>query len=233
MAEALPLFPLGAVLFPGVVLPLHVFEPRYRTLVQDLMTAAAQDGVPEFGVVAIRAGHEVGEGSVDGPGSLHAVGCTAVLREVGQMEDGRYAITSVGGARFRLRGISATAGTPYLTGLVDRIDESDGVGPDVYARAVSRSFGAYGERLGLEGRDEQDAPEDVAAAAASSPQRLSYLVAASMLLPEPERQRLLEIPDTAARLQAELALLGSENALIDAFGALPGVELAREPFTLN
>ncbi len=227
MAEALPLFPLGAVLFPGVVLPLHVFEARYRALVRDLMTSAAQSGRPEFGVVAIRAGHEVGDGAAGGEGTLHAVGCIAVLREVGELEDGRYSITSVGGARFRLRGIAASAGTPYLTGLVDRLEEADGVGADVYAGAVARRFADYRRRLGLEG------PEPTQLAQAASPRQLSYLVAASMVLAERERQTLLECADAATRLEAELALLTQEIAMVDALSCVPDVSLAREPFAPN
>jgi len=226
VAESLPLFPLGAVLFPGVVLPLHVFEPRYRALVRDLLQSAAQSGRPEFGVVAIRAGHEVGEGAAGADGTLHGVGCTAVLREVGELEDGRYAITSVGGVRFRLRGIAADAGTPYLTGLVERLPEVDGVGPDVYARAVARRFAGYCDRLGLD-------RSELAEVAGASPGQLSYLVAASMVLTERDRQALLECADTAVRLQAELALLTTEIALVDVFSSVPDQNLTRAPFAPN
>ena len=65
----IPLFPLGTVLVPGLVLPLHVFEPRYRRLLADL--AAKPEHERGFGVVAIREGHEVGEG---GARALHEVG---------------------------------------------------------------------------------------------------------------------------------------------------------------
>ena len=74
MTHLLPLFPLGTVLFPGGLLPLHIFEPRYRALMHDLMSE------PEpwsFGVVAIREGHEVGADSLR---SLYDVGCNAVIR---------------------------------------------------------------------------------------------------------------------------------------------------------
>ena len=71
MSETLPLFPLGTVLYPGLLLPLNIFEERYRQLVRDLL-----DG-PEprrFGVIAIRKGRETG---VDGISALYQVGCTA------------------------------------------------------------------------------------------------------------------------------------------------------------
>ena len=84
MGVMLPLFPLGAVLYPGMLLPLHIFEERYRQLVRDLL-----DG-PEprrFGVIAIRKGRETG---IDGVHSLYEIGCTATLRRVDQRDDGRF-----------------------------------------------------------------------------------------------------------------------------------------------
>jgi hypothetical protein len=115
MGEMLPLFPLGAVLYPGMLLPLHIFEERYRRLVRDLL-----DG-PEsrrFGVIAIRKGRETG---VDGVQSLYEIGCTAVLRRVDQHEDGRYDIVAVGAERFRLLGLDQTR--PYLQGEVEILAE--------------------------------------------------------------------------------------------------------------
>src|SRR2546423_12156315 len=82
----LPLFPLGTVLFPGVPLPLHIFEERYRLLVRDLM-ALPEGASRRFGVVAIREGREVG---ADGVRALYPVGCTAELRDVEEDDDGRF-----------------------------------------------------------------------------------------------------------------------------------------------
>ena len=95
MGELLPLFPLHTVLFPGVVLPLHVFEPRYRRLVQDLtrLPAAADR---EFGVVAIKAGFEVGVGGVQ---RLQRVGCAALVTDVSANADGSYELVVVGRRR--------------------------------------------------------------------------------------------------------------------------------------
>src|SRR5258708_19585586 len=76
MGEMLPLFPLGAVLYPGMLLPLHIFEERYRQLVQDLLEG------PEprrFGVIAIRKGRETGIDGVNGLKSLYEIGCTPPL----------------------------------------------------------------------------------------------------------------------------------------------------------
>ena len=87
------MFPLGTVLFPGGVLPLHVFEPRYRQLVQDCLAA----DTPEFGVVLIERGSEVGGGDVRSP-----VGVVARMVEVAELGDGRYAVVTVGTRRVRV-----------------------------------------------------------------------------------------------------------------------------------
>jgi Lon protease-like protein len=87
------MFPLGTVLVPGMVLPLHVFEPRYRRLVQDCL---AGDG--EFGVVLIERGSEVGGGDV-----RTDVGTVARIARAAETPDGRYAIAAVGLRRVRVR----------------------------------------------------------------------------------------------------------------------------------
>lgn len=230
MPRRLPLFPLGSVLFPGLVLPLNVFEPRYRLLVQDLVGDGAAggedaDGVRGFGVVAIKAGHEVGEDNVQ---ALHTVGCVALVREVTETDDGRYELVTVGASRFRVVGIDTEAGTPYLTALVEPFGEDDEEDDDsdgrltVLTDAVARSFDEYRDTLDIGGAE---APDD--------PRVLSYLVAAAMVLDLDTRQRLLEAPDTVTRLQAELEVLRREIALITAFGAVPATELPEWPVNAN
>lgn len=205
--QRLPLFPLGGVLVPGLVLPLRIFEPRYRALVADLLERPEPQRV--FGVVAIRAGHEVGVGGVQ---ALHDVGTTAVVREVADAGDGTIALLTSGAVRFRLHGLDDAAATPYLTGLVSGLEDVDGDDADVagLARAAGLRYTDYRLRLGA-------APTDLP----SSPRVLSYLVAAGMTLDVADRQRLLEAPDTARRLVAELALLGRERVVIDATRSLP------------
>ena len=226
MPQRLPLFPLGSVLFPGLVLPLNVFEPRYRLLVQDLVAGDEDDdAVRGFGVVAIKAGHEVGEGNAQ---ALHEVGCVALLREVTETEDGRYELVTVGASRFRVVGIDESAGTPYLTGLVepfgddDTEDDEDEGGLQLLSAAVARRFEEYREVLDIGGAE---APED--------PRIMSYLVAAAMVLSLDQRQALLEAPDTATRLRSELAVLKREIALVETFGAVPATELPDLPASPN
>ncbi len=88
----LPMFPLGSVLFPSMILPLHVFEPRYRALVDDCV---ADNG--EFGVVLIERGSEVGGGDV-----RTDVGTVAQVLEIERFDDGRCALAAVGTRRFRV-----------------------------------------------------------------------------------------------------------------------------------
>ena len=96
MSTTLPLFPLGSVLYPGLVLPLHIFEERYRQLVADLLAGPEPQ---QFGVIAIRHGRETG---IDGVSALYETGCTAVLRQAEAYEDGRYDLITVGAQRFKL-----------------------------------------------------------------------------------------------------------------------------------
>ena len=217
--QQLPLFPLGTVLVPGLLLPLRVFEPRYLALVADLMKRPEDQRV--FGVVAIKAGHEVGEGSIT---ALYQVGCTAVVREVSEAGDGTIELITSGAVRFRLHEIDAAADTAYLTGLVTPIEEHEGDDADVaaLARRVGLRFAAYRDQLGT--------PQ---IALPGSPRVLSYLVAAGMALDLADRQSLLEQPDTARRLVAELALLARERVLIEALHAVPSGDLLRRATSAN
>jgi Lon protease-like protein len=215
----LPLFPLPSVLVPGLVLPLHVFEPRYQILVQALLELP-EGAERRFGVIASRPGREV---DTDGVRALYGMGCTAELREVTPFSDGRYDLVTVGETRFRLLGLDEAAGTPYHTGFVEFAAEEDGDG-DVSALGarVTEGFAQYRERLGVEVTELPD-----------QPQVISYLVAAAVVLDLPERQGLLEQPTTSDRLRAEIGLLRQESALIDAFRSLPAVDLTRELGSMN
>ena len=141
MTEMLPLFPLGTVLYPGLPLPLHIFEPRYRQLVRDLLDGP-QPG--RFGVIAIRKGRETG---VDGVSALYEIGCTATLRQIAKYEDGRFDIVTVGSQRFRLAGLDDSR--PYLQAEVELLEESTGdrAAAALAAGAVQRAFGSYVEAL--------------------------------------------------------------------------------------
>lgn len=219
MADTLPLFPLGTVLFPGVVLPLHIFQPRYRALIEHLMALPA-DTPREFGVVAIRRGVETGEHDDT---SLYRVGCSAEMRQVTSHPDGRYDIVSVGRRRFRLHAVEP-AETPYLTGRVEWISDQDGQ-PGEAERLVPNvlsAFRGYLRQLAVAttDKDDPDAPAGTEQLP-EDPTVLSHLVAASASLTVADRQRLLAAADTAGRLRIELSILRRETALVSALHAVP------------
>jgi uncharacterized protein len=122
VGDLIPLFPLGTPLFPGVVLPLQVFEPRYRQLVRDLLAVPEADG-RSFGVVAIRQGWEVEQ--VAPAEALYDVGCTARLQAVRPQPDGGFRIVTVGVDRFRLLDVVVTEDPPYLRAEVEWLDEEE------------------------------------------------------------------------------------------------------------
>jgi Lon protease-like protein len=123
MGELIPLFPLGTPLFPGVVLPLQIFEPRYRRLMRDLMALPESGDGRFFGVVAIRQGWEVEQ--VAPAAALYDIGCTARLQAVRQQPDGGFRIVTVGGDRFRLLDVIVGEEPPYLQGEVEWLAEEE------------------------------------------------------------------------------------------------------------
>ena len=236
VTERLPLFPLGTVLYPGLVLPLNVFEERYRSLVADLVAG------PEpyrFGVVAIRDGRDVAPTGQDtgsqamaglGPDPTHSLfdlGCVAEIASVESRQDGGYDLIATGTTRFRVLSYDVTG--PYLTAEVEAVPDEPGPEAPMLAPVVERLFRAYQKRLA--GAREstvsglQELPDD--------PMVLSYLVAAASVLDTSEKQRLLAAGSAAERLTAELALLRRENAVLAKLPSLPAVELTRQAFNPN
>jgi uncharacterized protein len=119
--RSLPMFPLGTVLMPHMVLPLHIFEPRYRAMFHDLVA-----GDREFGVVQITRGHEVGGGEVRSD-----VGTVARILQAEELDDGRWVAVTVGTRRIRV--LDWLPDAPYPQALVDVLAE-DGVDAAVAAR---------------------------------------------------------------------------------------------------
>jgi uncharacterized protein len=238
VTDRLPLFPLSSALFPGLVLPLNVFEERYRALVRDLL-ALPENAPRRFGVVAIRNGQEVAptgqEGRATGAAAglgedpaqaLFGYGCVADAAGIAERSEGGYELVATGVTRFRL--VSVDASGAYLTAEVEEVPEVTGTGAGALVPEVTRAFTAYQKRLaGARDRSltAQEFPDD--------PGVLSYLVAAAVVAETPVKQRLLEAPDTATRLAAELRLLRRETAVIDKLPSLPAVELTHQPTSAN
>ncbi|WEH42301.1 LON peptidase substrate-binding domain-containing protein [Streptomyces sp. AM 2-1-1] len=243
----LPLFPLNAVLFPGLVLPLNVFEERYRALMRELLKT--DDTEPRrFVVVAVRDGRET---AVTGTGmpsdaavpvertpaggfgddpiqSFHRVGCVADAAKIRERADGTFEVLATGTTRVRL--LSVDTSGPYLTAEVEDVAEDAEAGEArTLAEGVMRAFRTYQKRLA--GASEQslttggDLPDE--------PSVVSYLVAAATVLDVATKQRLLQAPDTATRLREELTLLRKETAVIRHLPSLPAVDLTRAPTHLN
>ena len=222
MTAKMPLFPLGTVLYPGLVLPLHIFEERYRRLVRDLLAG------PEprcFGVVAIRKGRETG---IEGVAALHQIGCTATLHKVTPFEDGRYQLVTVGTQRFRL--VALDQSLPYLQGEIDLLAEETGdeAAAALAARAVQQAFGEYLAVLAAHQGTQLTLPE-----LPDEPVLLSYLVAATMIVDLTARQLLLAEPDAAARLAAERVMLTRETAMLRTFPSTPATDLRNSPYNPN
>ena len=222
----LPLFPLGTVLVPGEVLPLHVFEPRYRQLVSDLLASREAGQTPSFGVIAIRQGLEVGRDRLK---ALHAVGCVAEPLQMFEHPNGSSDLVCVGRQRFTLLDLDADAGTPYLTGLVEWCEEPVVAVPPALVARVQESFDAYRRRLNelVSGAFEPEQP--TAGTPRDDPTMLSYLVTGSMMLHLAERQALLAAADAGSRLRLALQLLRRELTLLDLVPSVPAANLAQVP----
>ena len=229
MQTRLPLFPLGTVLVPGEVLPLHVFEPRYRQLLEDLMDLGQREGRMTFGVIAIRAGLEVGRDRLH---ALYGIGCVAEVLEVRQQRDGSSQVESVGRQRFRLIDLDADAGTPYLTGLVEFIHEPVVTVDPALMGKVRSALELYTERLTAVLTGDLGAtvvPDERSQALREDPTVLSYLVTGTMLLHLADRQRLLASPDAGSRLRTALQLLRREITLLAVVPSVPAIDLAQVP----
>lgn len=224
VGSILPVFPLGTVLFPGLVLPLHIFEERYRALVRDLV-ASPDEGPHEFGVVTLRRGSEVlvvpegDEPPVDETPVttelLYEVGCTAELRQVSELPDGRFDIVTVGRRRFKVLGVESGR-EPYLTAEVEWLpdeEESADEVADLLAPRVLAAFRTYLDLLRPDTEVLDQVPDD--------PTVLSHLIAATAQLTTDERHLLLAAPDTATRLRTELKLLNREAGLLARVRAVP------------
>jgi len=219
VAELLPIFPLNAVAFPGMAVPLHVFEERYRALVRDVLA------IPErrervFGIVAIREGYEVGSHEAR---SMYRTGCIVQLRGHQEYGDGRMDIEAVG--RSRMRVLDTDTGAAYLRARVEHLDTNPDPSSaaaleaakalavfEAYRRGVSALRGAEVMTGGL--------PRD--------PVQLSYALAATCSLTLAERQQLLESPTTSERLGLLGRLLRKELSAMRAVPSLPATEVARQ-----
>jgi uncharacterized protein len=223
--EQLPIFPLNTVMFPGVNVPLHVFEDRYRALVHHLL-AISDKSMRLFGIVAIREGYEVGQHGVH---SVHRVGCVVQMTSVEPYEDGRFDIEVVGRRRLRLDGLDTSG--EFLVGDVETLPAERTVKGSDAAHEAARTyttFEEYRRRLSqMRGGDvlDGDLPRD--------PEYLSYSLAATCLLTLSERQELLEAGSALERLVMLRHALREEMRAMRAIPSLPATEVARTSWSPN
>jgi len=195
----LPLFPLNTVLFPGMMLPLNIFEERYKLMVNRCL----EESRP-FGVVLIREGQEVGGEAVP-----YEVGTTSVIAAVTHTDEGRMNIITIGSQRFRLRSLNSSL--PYLVGDAEPWplkgtgagDVEDLVEPiqAMLRQYMSLLTMAQGHKINVD-----QVPYD--------PQSLAWLVAIVLQIPMVEKQRLLDRPTARAVLTAERAIMRREQLIL-------------------
>jgi len=188
----LRMFPLNMVLFPGAVLNLHIFEPRYRQLVAECL-----DTKEAFGVVHIREGDEAGDPDVQ----PHGVGTTAEIADVTPLPSGRYYLSSTGGRRFRINEVVSR--DPYLLCDVEYLDEEPS-DPDAVERLTAEIAAEFREYLTLIVEFSGN-PSDVTLP--EDPVRASYAIGDALQVADALKQQLLELSSAEERLDAELGFL--------------------------
>jgi ATP-dependent Lon protease len=190
----LPLFPLPVVLFPGVPLPLHIFEPRYRQMLMDIRLANNLFGVAYFDP----------DGSENAVPPAGHVGCVAEVTETQTFPDGRSNILTVGVVRYRIESY-IERGDPYLIAKIsyfedDDEDETALAGP---TKEVAEGFTRIAQAVRTI-NDERTSLPDISD---TEPQRLSFLVAAAMEIEADVKQELLELRSTLERLERLQSML--------------------------
>lgn len=221
MADPLPMFPLNSVLFPGVSVPLTVFEDRYRALVHHLLRI--EDPAERlFASVGIREGYEVGD---HGAQSLYRVGVRLQMTEIEANPDGTFEVVAVGQERIQLDRLETSG--PFPVGHVTDRPEPPAVVPEELLEQARAAFTAY--RVAL--ADIRSDP--YSGSLPRDPTWLSWTLAAVAPLPMPERQALLEADDAAERLVLVTDLLRSELRAMNVIPSLPATEVARTRWSPN
>ena len=197
----MPMFPLGTVLFPHALLPLHVFEPRYR-----LMTQRILRGDGEFGVVLIERGSEVGGGD-----TRFGVGTVARVVRAQELPDGGYALATVGMRRIRVT--RWLDDDPFPQAEVVDLDEAASAG-DAAQRA--RALGAFAAVCDLHRRIDPRLPEPPSIDEA--PAQASYELAALAPIGPLDAQRVLEVASPGDRLALLAELLDDHARMLRAGG---------------
>lgn len=221
MARVVPAFPLNTVVFPGMSVPLHVFEDRYRALVSHLLQEP-DPAARVFATVAIRDGYEVGE---HGAQSLYRVGCLLQLTEVEADPDGTFEIVAVARERIRIEAMVPDHEFPSVR-IVDVPDSDEETSEEALVRARA-AFTAYRAALA------QMQGDPFSGRLPRDPGYLSWALAAAAPLPLSEKQQVLEAEDPAVRLEIVTSMLREELRAINVIPSMPAVQVARTSWSPN
>ncbi len=191
----LPLFPLSIVLFPGVPLPLHIFEPRYRQMLQDIQ---ARDGL--FGLSYFDPSTSAREMPPIG-----SVGCVARVTDAQAFSDGRSNILTVGVIRYSIEEY-VERGDPYLVARIGYFEDEEE--PSDALQESSREVAETFTRIARAVRTINDERANLPDIADTDPERLSFLVAAAMEVESDTKQEMLELRSTSERLRRLNDILG-------------------------
>ena len=222
MGDTLPMFPLNSVLFPGMSVPLRVFEDRYRALVHHLLRV---DDPTErvFGSVGIREGYEVGD---HGAQWLFRIGCRVEMTEVEAFPDGTFELVAVGLDRIELERLD-TSGA-YPVGHVTQLEEHAETVPEQVDEAARLSVRRLPRGAA---RDRPRAAERVTCRRTRP--YLSWALAALAPLSLSQRQALLEAEDATGRLLMVTDVIRGELRTMRVFPSLPATEIARTRWSPN
>lgn len=193
--RTLPLFPLNTVVFPGVSIPLQIFEDRYKRLLQDCL---AMDS--KFGIVLIKNGTEVGE-----PAESYSTGTIVQIIHTNEIDGGRFILSATGIQRFVIREILQRR--PYISARVELLyEDEDAWLPITEMEVIRRAFTKYSRLVsGLTGGWVRQAH------GSSDPAAFSYQIARTLRVDIHEKQSLLEESSAPKRLETELDILRRDS----------------------
>jgi len=197
LRRVIPIFPLPLVQFPGAITPLHIFEPRYRKMLKDVMAADKSFGIIYHNEEAALESEKLPLGSV---------GCLVEVAVQQELPDGRSNILCVGVSRYSL--VSYVEGELYLQAEIEPFDDNitfDDLSEEVEsAKKLFEKLSAAIRKLkGEAGQGEEEMPD-----LPDDPQALSFIVAAYLDIEASDKQDLLEMSDTGRRLREINRILG-------------------------
>lgn len=216
----IPIFPLSTVLIPGVSLPLHIFESRYRQLVNDLLALQEPDRI--FGVIAIKAGWEVGENNQP---QLYELGTIAKVRKVKHLADGKFDLATTGADRFKIINVVQNR-APYLMAQVELLDPVEDDADPALITSAQRSYERYLKTIG-------EPTESIYAQLPSQGSTLANLLNATLSGNLIEQQAILELSSARAKLNKLITIFNREAVLLESIPSIPAPYLTGVSISLN